>query len=153
MLSCCDLLVTSITLYLAQVTTGGYSVPMLCAGGNCQGDLPGFLVSRPSLFEPGDFKISQSWHPNHPNTGCHRSLLQPSPCFAAMACQVAVDLATSMRDWAPRESQRSFRASTSASWTARPWCFSRWGAGYAESMVFNRKIHENTDSRGVMFTI
>ena len=52
MLSCCDLLVTSITLYLAQVTTGGYSVPMLCAGGNCQGDLPGFLVSRPSLFEP-----------------------------------------------------------------------------------------------------
>ena len=25
---------------------GGYSVPTLCAGGNCQGDMPGFLVSR-----------------------------------------------------------------------------------------------------------
>ena len=24
----------------------GYSVPTLCAGGNCQGDMPGFLVSR-----------------------------------------------------------------------------------------------------------
>lgn len=32
--------------WAGKVTTGGYSVPMLCAGGNCQGDLPGFLVSH-----------------------------------------------------------------------------------------------------------
>eukprot|EP00435_Cladocopium_sp_Y103_P029330 s787_g7.t1 len=32
--------------WAGKVTIDGYSVPMLCAGGNCQGDLPGFLVSH-----------------------------------------------------------------------------------------------------------